>query len=172
MPERGGDSTSLDSLVQTNSVSAKIGEVTTKEYLQTCFRLKYRARRLKHKGAVLVIVWSFLMISVFHFTLETMLTVFHSYVARAIPAAIGLMLPIAGWLADVYFGRYKVICWSIMTMWISSMLLALSYVVLNLTSSDKHTVHRVLSAFIIFQAIGFGGYQANIITDSSRIVAI
>ena len=49
-------------------------------------------------------------------------------------------------------------------MWISSMLLALSYVVLRLTGSDEHTGHKViLILFFTIQAIGFGGYQTNIV---------
>ena len=96
MLERGTSSTSLESLVHTNSVLAKVDEVTTMEYLRSRFRLKYRARRLKNKGALLVIVWSFFVITLFQFTWEKVLKLFHNYMAIAIVAVIGLMLPIAG----------------------------------------------------------------------------
>ena len=46
--------------------------------------------------------------------------------------ALGFTLPFAGWLADIRFGRYKVIHWSMRIMWIASMLATVSSVVSQL----------------------------------------
>ena len=69
---------------------------------------KYRVRKLKNKGAIIVLVWNFFIASVFN-----QLTAF--VVPHGLQIAIvvlGLTLPFAGWLADIRFGRYKVIRWS------------------------------------------------------------
>ena len=47
-------------------------------------------------------------------------------------------------------------------MWMSSMLLAMSYIVLRWMAADEHTTDVVIIiVFIFFHALGFGDYQAN-----------
>ena len=79
--------------------------------------------------------------------------------------AFGLSLPVAGWLADTHAGRYKVIRISVWIMWIATALAVISSVIAQLVLAHEFnnidkTVRLVL---IVFMAIGFGGYQANII---------
>ena len=88
--------------------------------LKMCCRPTYRIRKIKNKGAILILVWNFFVISVFYY-----LSIYHPTGDRY-SITWGLTLPIAGWLADVYLGRYKVICWSIWIMWIASVLLVAS----------------------------------------------
>ena len=65
----------------------------------------YRIRKLKNKGAIVILVWNLLIGSVFDY-----LTAFvASYGLKITTVALGLTLPFAGWLADIRFGRYKVI---------------------------------------------------------------
>ena len=63
---------------------------------------------------------------------------------------MGMTLPLAGWLADVRFGRYKVIRCSMWIMWISAIVLSCGEVVLSLLN-------------LSLLGIGFGGFQANVI---------
>ena len=51
----------------------------------------------------------------------------------------GLTLAIAGWLADVYFRRYKVIRFSMWIMWIAYMLVTVNAVVTKLIVSDSYS---------------------------------
>ena len=86
----------------------------------------YQIRKLKNKGAIIILVWNFFMISASEYLI--------AYVkipggASVGTVALGFTLPFAGWLADIRFGRYKVIHWSMRIMWIASMLATVSSVV-------------------------------------------
>ena len=83
----------------------------------TCCKPSYRIRRLKNRGALLILLWSFLVTGAFCFGEQNNRLVFNIQLVVG-----GLTLPIAGWLADIYFGRYKVINWSMWTMWIAFIL--------------------------------------------------
>ena len=86
----------------------------------------------------------------------------YSYIVFAmIQITVGLMIPLAGWLADIRFGRYKVIRFSMWTMWISSLLLIASLVILQYL--DLYDLSKVLHVFTIPLAVGYGGFQANVI---------
>ena len=77
--------------------------------------------------------------------------------------ALSLTLPIAGWLSDIYFGRYKVICFSMCILWIAVMLATMSSVVAQLIDNYKYISSYVYGTLIITAAIGIGGFQANLI---------
>ena len=141
------------------------GTITTSEYLQACCRITYRMRKVKNKGAILVLVWSFLVMSVYSYLFDTILPSYHNSIIYSVFATIGVTLPFAGWLADVRFGRYKMICFSIWTMWISSMLLAMKYVTFSLMEFNEHQLmSQILTILLlIVLTFGLGVYQANII---------
>ena len=122
--------------------------------------LSYQIRKLKNKGAIIILVWNFFMISASEYLI--------AYVkipggASVGTVALGFTLPFAGWLADVRFGRYKVIHWSMWIMWIASMLATVSSVVSLLVNDDNKIFQNMSVAMFVIVAIGFGGYQANII---------
>jgi peptide/histidine transporter 3/4 len=77
--------------------------------------------------------------------------------------ALGFTLPLAGWLADMYLGRYKVIRWSMWIMWTASMLATGCSVVAQLVDNDNKIFQEISVVMFVIVAIGFGGYQANII---------
>ena len=139
------------SLLSSNSFTAK-------ERLQLCCKPTYKPRKVKNKGAILVLVWNFLIIGVF----DDPLTYFNITTCVSL-VAFGLTLPVAGWLADARVGRYKVIRCSIWIMWSATVLVTVSSVIAQLIegySSINSKIQLLLYAFI---AIGFGGYGANII---------
>ena len=72
-------------------------------------------------------------------------------------------LPFTGWLADVYLGRYKIVCWSMWIMWMASMLATAGSVVAQLMDSHHKIFQDFSSAMFLIVAIAFRGYQANII---------
>ena len=121
-----------------------------------CCKPTYQMRKLKNKGAIVVLVWNFFIVTVLNF-----LVVLHSLEISIV--AWGLTLPLAGWLADIRFGRYKVMRWSMWIMWLAAMMNTLSSVVAQFVTG-YHILFRCVSQIIIFiLAIGFGGYQANAI---------
>ena len=150
-------STDIQSSVSSDSI-------TVREQVSECFKPRYHPRSIKNKGAILVIVWGFLITSLysnlFHFASST----YSKPVSTALIIAFGLTIPFAGWLADVRFGRYKIISSSIWTMWISALLLTTGQLVLQLVSvSNKVHFYNYLTIFVIPLTIGFVAFQANII---------
>ena len=152
----------------TNSTESQFSissdSITVREKLRVCFKPRYHPRSVKNKGAILVIVWGFLITSLysnlFHFASST----YSKPVSTALIIAFGLTIPFAGWLADVRFGRYKIISSSIWTMWISALLLTTGQLVLQLVSvSNKVHFYNYLTIFVIPLTIGFVAFQANII---------
>ena len=85
----------------------------------------YQMRKVNNKGAITVLAWNFLAASAYSY-----LTAFIEPQGLEITiVALGLTLPFAGWLADIHFGRYKMIKWSIWIMWAASMLATINSVV-------------------------------------------
>ena len=71
-----------------------------KQQTTCCKSSWYRIRRLKNRGALLILLWSFLVTGVFNYCEKRN----HGLVFNIQLVAGGLTLPIAGWLADIYFG--------------------------------------------------------------------
>ena len=131
-----------------------------------------QVRQLKNKGAILILVWNFLVWSVYNHSTDTTLSLnnvanlhgnldYLFYVVQAI--AGGLIMPLAGWLADVRFGRYKVIRWSIWIMWLSSVVVTLSFVLAHMVESYEGIHVKLYPVLIAIMSIGFCGFQANIV---------
>ena len=118
--------------------------------------LTYKIRTFKSKGATLLIIWNTLMMNLPYYLLtQTSLQGVHFI-------SVLFTLPIAGWLADVYLGRYKVIQWSMWIMWVGSMLATLSSLIAQLVDSYASINGKVTAAILVLQTIGFAGYQVNI----------
>ena len=99
---------------------------------------------------------------VFYYLLNSLLVSYHDSVITSVSTIIGVTLPIAGWLADVRFGRYGVMCCSIWIMWISSVLVTVVHVVFSfIECSVMLKILTILLAVIL--AFGIGGFQAIVI---------
>ena len=133
-----------------------------------CFIPSYRIRRLKNKGALLILVLNCLVISAFYYLIMYPVTL-HPTSHNIYSITWGLTLPIAGWLADVYLTRYKVTRWSILIMWIASVLAVASSVLSQLPVVERYyqfhnsTKEYVTMILLIVMSLGFGGYQANVV---------
>ena len=148
-------STSMDYILESGT------KRTTYEQLNKCCSVTYKIRKLKNRGALLVLVWNFLVVYQFYYLYDTA----HAIHITQNYIIVGITLPIAGWLADVFLGRYKVIQYSIWITWTSSVLYTINSVVVQLVSgyetlTNRWIIERILQAIA---AIGYGGYQANII---------
>ena len=136
-------------------------EITFCEHLKICCKPKYQPRKLKNKGAILVLVWSFLVMTVF-FYVKAKSYEDYSNCSKCnwlIPIPGGLVMLFAGWLADVYFERYKVLRWSIIIMWISSLLLTTTFVIEKIVTFTNY--YQLV--FVASLGIGYSMFQANII---------
>ena len=133
--------------------------VNVKKQPKRCCQLSYRVRRLKNRGAVLVLLWTFLVTCIFYFYENEN----HGIVLNIQLAAGCLTLPIAGWLADIYFGRYKLMYLSMWITWASILLETANSVVAEMVEGYGGIGQYVSGVFMVTAVIGFGGFQANVI---------
>ena len=136
--------------------------ITSKEKLSACCNVKhYQLRRVKNKGAVLVLAISYLVTSILYFLVNSAA---HEPVYQVSLIPFTITTAIAGWLTDVFIGRYKVIRCSIWIMWLLMIAITVSAVVGQLNKIyhhyDKYIVQTSLFCLI---SIGFGAFQSNII---------
>ena len=116
----------------------------TRKRLNICCKLSYHPRRVKDKGALLVLVWNFLIMSVLY-----LLNNYFGYRYTWGIAIFGVTLLIAGWLADTHIGRYKVVRTSIWIMWITSVIATVSSIVAHLIE-NYGGIHSNLLAVAFF----------------------
>ena len=131
-------------------------EATT--FISSCrCRLGYRARGVWSKGAVLVLVWSLLIpacyasVNVEAIRIFTSIDHFSFYIVEGVVSAVLYVL--TGWLADVYFGRYKVMRVSILVMWFGSVggtLLLLIHLL------SPHDVLKYSSFIVAYTCVAIG----------------
>ncbi len=148
-----------DGTIQSVEQTSPLSEPSTKQQHMICLKPTYQLRKLKNKGAIVVLTWNFFIISVFNYLMAFIVP----YGLQIITVALGLTIPFAGWLADICFGRYKMIRWSMWIMWVAAILTTINSVVAEFVSGYQG-IHMGVSLIMIFiLAIGFGGYQANVI---------
>ncbi len=155
--ENESNSGSLEDILQLSNRSH-----SARDRFKMCCR-PYRIRKLKNKGALLILIWNHLVLSVFHYLILNPYVLHPSWHFITYNIIWGLTLPITGWLADVYLRRYKVICWSMFIMWIASVLVVASSVLSQFVESYYSINYYVTAVLLIIICIAFGGYQANIV---------
>ena len=135
----------------------------------------WRMTWLKNNGAVLTIIWSFLVTHVYHllragpgvsnFGLSsTENNPRGASIGGIILLSGALLCPVGGWIADAHYGRYRTVRCSIWIMWIGALLATLadilSYVSEAYNDDAKVWVFRVL---FVLMAIGGTGFFSNIV---------
>ena len=139
------------------------------KHFRICCKSGFRYTLLKHKGAILVLIWSFLGFSVYHYyTMTKTKNPIHpkaqSLIDPSVIIATGIFLPIGGWLADAYFGRYKVIVCGMWMMWLGATLNGVSLVIGKVITVYQAYGDAWVSLFFkVLMGAGFGMFQANII---------
>ena len=144
-------------------------ESLSDKHFRTYCKPEFRHTLLKHKGAILVLIWSFLGFSVYHYytltkTKNPIQPKAQSLIDPSVIIATGIFFPIGGWLADAYFGRYKVILCGMWIMWLGAMLNGVSLVIGKVVTVYKAFGDAWVSLFSkVVMGAGFGVFQANII---------
>ena len=162
-------STYRDSEALLHSVSSfkDSGVLTRQEQLKICCRPTFRMRRLRNRGAILLLMWIYLITTPYFINQKKSIARGKYTLAFTIEVvAGGLTLSIAGWIADIYFGRYKVIRCSMWIMWIAYILATGSTVVtlFNWFEIYSNKIDGCINEIsIVIVAIGLGAFVANMI---------
>ena len=130
---------------------------------------------MKNKGAVLVVLWSYLVNSVFHFlTVGPNLLLLdeneeiYSGVPQIILLSMTLIFPLVSWLSDSYLGKYKAVRYSTWIMWIAT----ITFITCHLLNEyaigghlSDHTNIRIATLIIFCTILGIGlvGFHSNIV---------
>ena len=118
--------------------------ITVKERVKLCLMPTYRPRMVRNKGAILVLVFNFLIMNAL-----ALLSIYWFYDnIGLIAGAVGmsLIVPLAGWLADTRIRRFKVICGSVWIMWSSSVLLTVSAVLAKFVDGYDTANKKIMTA--------------------------
>ena len=135
-------------------------------------RCSHRYRYVSSKGAILTLIWNALVCSFFvASTFDLLLnSVPHSQYVNAAIHAVNMIFfyPLAGWLADVYFGRYRVIRASVWIMWIGMLLVAgclgVEYLISDISKVGNDIIHfGIFPIVYLLENIGLAGFQPNIV---------
>ena len=123
--------------------------------IQPCHcRPGYRARRVRSKGAVLVIVWNLLTWACSTASIVNVEVISQSAAFESINGMATVVLYLfAGWLADVYFGRYKVMKVSIWVVWWGSVGGTLLLMIHLLSARD---VLKYISVVVAYACVTIG----------------
>ena len=145
----------------------KLGETDSlmprkRKAIPSCCRPGYRVRRVRSKGAVLVLVWSLLpwacyasMVDVISQSIE----IFKIEIEIVNGLGIVVVCLLAGWLADVYVGRYKVMKISIWIMWLGSIG---STLLLMIHLFSPHNALKYVSVVVAYVCISIGTTGLNV----------
>ena len=139
------------------AVVPKSSSLFKKRFTPTC-----RVKWLKNKGAILIVIWSYLTTTVFHL-LKADYREGSSYPRGIILISTALLYPVGGWIGDTCFGRYKVIRCSMWIMWIIAILCTINEILAEVIT--KYEVHSETVDHILYVILGVGlaGLQSNII---------
>ena len=162
MSEKGEFELPSSELQNTTDLEATIEEqITVKECCKATFKPPCRVRQVKNKGAILVIIWNYMIGSIFYNLLNetTRQNDFLYYILSAVPI---IALPLAGAIADMRFGRYKVISFSLWIVWIVSILLT-AMLALNEIIMIQYMKYVSVYVLLVPLSIGWAGFLANII---------
>ena len=149
------------------SSSSATSLLSKRGYFAKCCKSTYRQKNFDRKGALLVLIWSFLCTIVYHFfTLTDSRDPIQKKLKTSPPELLGtcLLLPICGWLADTYLGRYRAIRYGMWMMWLETMLNGFSLVIGEVSQPfGSYGDPWVALISKVITGAGLAMFQANII---------
>ena len=142
-----------------------------------CCRNKPRIRWIRSKGAILVLLWNCLSLvfygdmgPIVHGALQLSSADAKGITIMATIQALSTLLlyPLAGWIADVYFGRYRVIKASLWLMWAGTIVLSFCFCITVLLSPGNERIQMALKVALwpvalLAMEVGIAGFKANVI---------
>ena len=115
---------------------------------------------LESKGANIILLWNFLVMTVYH----RITTTGQGHLIAGELVTAGLLLPIGGWLADTHFGRFNIVYSGMWTMWMGAVLATFSLFLSKI--NDEFAEHGdvwVSRLATTIMGAGFGAFLSNIV---------
>ena len=128
-------------------------------------------RAVKTRGAILVLVWNYCITITYHFLISNggrildikTLIERNKFCIGIILIGMGIFYPLAGWLADVHFGRYKTLRCSVWITWIGIMLTTTMVIITKFHENTETVISKAIVPCYLVMVVGFSGFQANIV---------
>ena len=164
-------SSQLSTSTESNSLGSEKGSILLWQLRQTSTQQKqccYWVSRVRSKGAILVLIWTLLTAGSYFSAIELStqgLPTFMSEFPMVVSAIIlALCCPIASWLADAYFGRYKLMCVGLWIMWVGNLVIGLAQITeLEVPNVSKPLHHSTVVIATVVLTIGFAVFIVNLI---------
>ena len=102
-------------------------------------------------------------------TLEFMTVINIVLGAHSVIGLLQMMYPIGGLIADVHCGRYRIVTWSICSVWCGFILTSFGGISYTTIKSHKTALYFLIVAGVMAMlsfVVGFSGFQANIVQFS------
>ena len=132
-----------------------------------CCKLNVWSKPYLSRGAVIVLIWSFLTHSVFIYDTRTFIQTYSSgqAVLIALLICMSFSFPLAGWLGDGYFGRYKVVSISLLVTWATVIASGVSVLVdqYDWISKSSWINYIIFSVLYVVINLGYGWLYTNLL---------
>ena len=171
MDEKIKDNSKVNEDHKNNTISASIslqsvGELKNEIGLIAVFKNTfkyYKIRRVTNKGAILVLLLSYLVSSMYYLFFN--IKVSHLHYSTKFYSCLWLITfsvsaSLSGWLADAFIGRYKVIKNSVLIMWLFVVLATVSVIIAQFADSHYHLITEV-SRNILCHRIRTGKFSSH-----------
>ena len=181
MHHRGNGGRDSESNNETRSLLQPLSRTAT---VHACCHRQHQLLCVRSKPAFLVIVWKFFVAAVFGPKMVASILVLMLYgglpglphfvvivlASYASLALLTLFFPLAGFIADVYVGRFKTLFTSLWFIWTASLVTSAGAAVIYLIKTDTQLVEGLKIPLIVLgsifglgMAVGLAGFEANVV---------
>ena len=151
----------------------KLDQVRRKWELRSLCRC-WEIPLIRSKGAILVLSWNALvfgyqliLLNLFLSSSNLIPSTWYSTLSVLMVYFVlsPILYPVAGWLADVHYGRHAVVRYSMLLMWVGSLVLLLEQFIVSILPEEHHAVVEGVLFAIVFtlNMFSLAGFHTNVI---------
>ena len=126
--------------------------------IRAASRVSSRQINYNRKRAVMVLTWQFVLHFIYSFVLNGLDSKLRKFAYVAF-----IVIPLSGWIADSWTGRYRVIKFCFKIMWLASLALSVTYLVKYLQDRENLAVNIIQIGMLFMLHVFMGCSYVNII---------